>query len=164
MTRKLPKRDPIGVYQRRATALRIVAGRQCACGEARPEALVVKHNPVICASCKRKQKGHSTMDNHHPAGEANDPITIPVPVNDHRAGLNVAQYDWPEETLENPNRSPLLARAASIRGYADTNVYLIEKLLLPVADCCELLDAFLTEKFGHKWWQNTELKRFVPKE
>lgn len=103
------------------------------------------------------------MDNHHPAGEANDPTTIPVPVNDHRAELNVAQYDWPAETLKNPDRSPLLARAASIRGYADTNVYLIEKHLLPGAECCELLDAFLTEKFGSKWWKKTELKRFVPK-
>jgi hypothetical protein len=163
MSRKLSKRDPIGMYQRSATAARSVGQKQCACGEARPEALIPGSNPTICADCKRKQKGHSTKDNHHPAAEANDPTTIPVPVNDHRAELSVAQYDWPAATLGNPDRSPLLARAACIRGYADTNVYLIEKLLLPGADCYELLNALLTEKFGPKWWEKTELQRFVPK-
>jgi hypothetical protein len=69
------------------------------------------------------------FDNHHPAGDANNPTTTPIPVNDHRAVLNVAQYDWPQQTLENPDSSPLLARAACIRGYLDTNEYLMDKLL-----------------------------------
>ena len=164
MIKKLPKRDPIGMYQRRATAARSIGQKQCACGEERPEALIPGSNPPICAACKRKQDGHSTNDNHHPAGAANDLTTIPVPVNDHRAELSVAQYDWPAETLENPDRSPLLARAASIRGYTDTNVYLMEKLLLQGAECFEFLDALLTKKFGPKWWKHTELKRFVPQD
>ena len=105
----------------------------------------------------------TTDDEHHPAGAANNPMTMPVPVNDHRAELSVAQADWPKQTLENPEGSPLLARAACIRGYSDTNVYLMEKLLLPHADFCELLDAFLTEKFGPEWWLNTELERFKPR-
>ena len=41
------------------------------------------------------------IDEHHPAGRANDPTTTPVPVNDHCAELNPAQEDWPKETLEN---------------------------------------------------------------
>ena len=103
------------------------------------------------------------MDNHHPAGDANDATTIAVPVNDHRGELSVAQYDWPKKTLENPDGSPLLARAACIRGFVDTNYYLVEKLLLPGPEFYELLDALLTEKFGTKWWTNTELEKFVPR-
>jgi hypothetical protein len=163
MSRKLPKRDPIGIYERCVTAARRIGDKQCACGEARPDALIPSSNPTICAACKRKQQGHSTMDNHHVAGRANDPTTIPLPVNDHRAELTVSQHDWPRETLENPDRSPLLARAACIRGYADTNAYLMDALLLPGADCYELLDTLLTEKFGLKWWKKTQLKRFIPK-
>jgi hypothetical protein len=31
---------------------------------------------------------------------------MPIAVNDHRAILCVAQYDWPKDTLENPNADP----------------------------------------------------------
>jgi len=166
MSRKLPKRDPIGAYQRRTTAQRWVGQKQCACGEARPEALVrvPNSNSAICAACKRKREGQCIEDNHHPAGKANDPTTIPIPINDHRADLSVAQYDWPRQTLENPEGSPLLACAARIRGYVDTNVYLMEKLLLPNADCYEFLDVLLTEKFGPKYWERMELKRSLRKD
>jgi hypothetical protein len=163
MARKPPRRDPIGAYQRKVTAARRVGvDAQCACGEKRPEALIPRNNPTICAECRRKKHGHKTLDDHHVAGEANSPVTIPLPVNDHRARLSVDQYDWPKKTLENPDGSPLLTRAARIRGYADTVLYLNEKLLLPDADMDELLDAFLTEKFGPQWWHNTELERFKP--
>lgn len=81
------------------------------------------------------------MDNHHPAGKANNAITIPVPVNDHRADLTVAQQNWPGKTLANPNGSEQLAAAAGIRGFADTSLYLIEKLLLPVAEMLEKQEA-----------------------
>jgi len=163
MPNKLPQRDPITAYTREATAARIVGQRQCACGESRPWALIPNSDPTICAECQRKREGKSTEDNHHPAGEANDPATIPTPVNDHRADLSVRQYDWPKETLENREGSPLLARAACIRGYCDTNAYLFEKQLLPHAEFLEVLDDFLTEEFGPAWWNNTELQRFVPR-
>src|SRR5713101_4763503 len=101
MSRRLPKRDPIAAYKREVTAARrIGVGAQCACGEARPEALLEGSNPIICAECDRKRKGMTTTDGHHVAGEANDPTKIPVPVNDHRAELSTAQADWPEQTLE----------------------------------------------------------------
>ncbi len=103
------------------------------------------------------------MDNHHPFGKANSPFTIPVPVNDHRAELNVAQQDWSKETLENPDGSPLLAGAARIRGFVDTVIHLIEKGLLWVAEILEALDGFLVEKLGPKWWAGTPLARFAPK-
>ena len=102
-------------------------------------------------------------DDHHPAGRANSPITIPVPVNDHRAELSPAQYDWPKSTLENPTGSPLLARAACIRGFVDTNFYLVEKLLLPHAEFCELMEGFLTEKYGPDWSLGLELEKLKQK-
>ncbi len=103
------------------------------------------------------------MDNHHVAGRANSPITTPVPVNDHRAVLSSAQHDWAKEMLENSSGSPLLARAACVRGFVDTNTYLVDKLLLPHAEFCELLDSMLAEKLGPEWWLNTNLERFAPK-
>jgi len=163
MPKKLPQRDPSAAYVRKAIAARRVGDRKCACGESRSEALIPGSDPIMCHECWRKQEGKTVMDDHHPAGDANDPTTIPTPVNDHRAELNVAQYDWPKPTLENTDASPLLARAACIRGYLDTNEYLAERLLLPGAEVYELLDELLREKFGEKWWTNTELEKFVPK-
>ena len=164
MPKKLPQRDPIGAYQRKATAARRVGGhRQCACGEARPEALIAGSNPTTCAACERKRRGQTTVDDHHVAGKANSPVTISAPVNDHRARLSVTQYDWPKQTRDNPDGSPLLAAAACIRGFSDTIYYLIEKLILWVPVMLEMLDAFLVKKLGSKWWANTELEQFKPK-
>ncbi len=163
MPQKLPQRDPIAAYTREANAARIVGQRQCACGEARLWALLPNSDPAICAECQRRNEGKSIYDDHHPAGKANDPTTVPTPVNDHRAVLNVAQYDWPKQTRENPLGSPLLAHAARSRGYLDTQAYLADKLLVPDAEFCETLDTFLTERFGPHWWVNTPLERFAPK-
>lgn len=156
--------DPIRQYQRKATAARrIGGGRHCACGESRPEALVAGSKPVVCAACARKEQGQTTQDNHHPAGKANNPATIPVPVNDHRAELSPAQYDWPKKTRENPDGSPLLAAAACIRGYVNTTDYLRETLMLENPEMLERLDAFLVDKLGRKWWVGTELEAFARK-
>lgn len=97
------------------------------------------------------------------AGKANDPTTIPVDVNDHRAELNPAQDDWPPGTLENPEGSPLLAGAARSRGFVDTSVYLQEKLLIHNAEMMECLNAYLLEKLGPEWWKNTPLEHYAPK-
>lgn len=163
MMKKRPLRDPEAAWVRNAAAVRRVgAGAKCACGETRPHAFIQQRNPKICHACKRERDGKTFMDKHHVAGEANSPITIKVPVNDHRAELNTAQYDWPKATLENSTGSPLLARAACVRGFADTNAYLVEKLLLPHAEFCELLDSMLTEKLGPEWWRNTDLGKWAP--
>ena len=163
MPKKLPQRDPLGVYQRKATAARRVGkDKKCACGETRPQALIAGSNPTRCAACERERRGQTTVDDHHVAGKASSPVTIPVPVNDHRANLSAAQYDWPKETRENPDGSPLLAAAASIRGFADTIVYLIEKLLW-IAEMLEMAHPYLVKKLGLKWWLNMELKKFEAK-
>lgn len=159
----LPKRDPFSAYQREDTAARRIGPRkQCECGEARPEALVTGSNPVICAKCQREKRGQTTMDEHHPAGKANNPTTILVPVNDHRAILSPAQYDWPKETRENPDGSPLLAAAGCVRGFADTIIYLVQKLLLWIPEMLEKVDKFLVDTLGRKYWLNTEFGRFAP--
>src|SRR5438067_996937 len=147
MGQNLPLRDSIAAHRRKALARRRMGvGAACACGEQRPEALIPSSNPVICAVCQRKASGRTTTDNHHFAGKANTPCTIPVPVNDHRARLSVAQADWPKETLTNPHDSPLRAAAASIRGFIDTVQYLIEQGLLWIAGMLETLDEYLLRK------------------
>ena len=164
MRKKRTPRDPIATYSRKSKATRRIGqDRRCACGEARPEALIPGSDPAVCAACKRTQHGSNPVDDHHPAGKSNSPVTIPIPVNDHRAELSTAQQEWPRSTLENPQRSPLLAAAACIRGLIDTIFYLLEKLLLWVAEMLELLDKILSRKLGTHWWEKTELKRFEPK-
>jgi len=160
--RKIPKCDPSAVCVREAIARRRIGEKRCGCGEARALAFASRKSK-LCSECKRKRRGHKTTDNHHVAGEANNPITIPIPVNDHRAQLNVDQTDWPKETLENPDGSPLLAAAAAIRGFVDTVVYLLEKLLLRHAEILEKVDAYLVRTLGRKWWLKTELRQLAPK-
>jgi hypothetical protein len=102
------------------------------------------------------------MDNHHVAGKSNSRITIPIPVNDHRAWLTEDQFDWPKKTLENIDRSPLLAGAGRIRGFSDTVIYLVERLLLWTAELLEELNELLVDRWGPKWWLNTPLRIFTP--
>jgi hypothetical protein len=164
MPRKLPIRDPIAAHQRKAVAVRRVGlDAQCACGESRPEALLSGRNPAICAACDRTQRGKTTLDRHHVAGKSNSPVTIPIPANDHRARLSADQHDWPRQTLENPNGSPLLVAAASVRGFADTLFYLIEEFLLWIPEMLEVLDVLLVEKLGTKWWIGTPLEKYARK-
>jgi hypothetical protein len=163
MNKKLPSNDPIAACTRKAIAARRVGvGKQCACGEKRPEALIAGTTPIVCASCKRKREGKTIMDKHHVFGRANDPTTIQVPVNDHRAELSVAQHDWPKNTLQNPDGSPLLRAAACIRGFVDTVLYLIQKGLRWVADMLESLDALLVKEWGSRWWVGTGIEQIRP--
>ena len=102
------------------------------------------------------------MDNHHVAGRVNNPVTIPIHVNDHRAVLSVDQYDWPLLTRKNPNGCPLLAAAGCIRGFINTARYLIEKFLYGVATMLELLSEYLQAQLG-SWWNGTEFEQFAAK-
>ena len=164
MSRKPPKNDPIGAHRRKVIAARRVGvGVRCACGEDRPEALIAGSNPPICAACERSAKGRTTKDDHPPFGRTNNPATVSVPVNDHRAVLSVAQAEWPKSTLRNTEGSPLLAGAACVRGFVDTTLYLIEQGLLWLADMLEKLDQVLIRKLGPRWWVNTEVENFTPK-
>lgn len=157
-------RDPIAAFERESRAARRVGhGSRCKCGEQRPLALIPGSKPTICAACQREKRGYSLQDNHHPAGEANDPTTTPIPVNDHRAILSPEQYEWPQEAWENPSGSPVLAGAACMRGYCETDNYLVASLLIPKAEMLEALEAFLEKRLGPEWWVGTEMERFAPK-
>ncbi len=165
MSKKLPQNAPISTYPRKSSAARRVGNNaQCTyCDETRPEALIANSNPLICAECQRKRQGKAITDHHHVAMRANSPTTIPVPINDHRAILSVAQYEWPRKTRENPDGSPLIAAAGCIRGVMDYIFYLIEKFLYWSAGMLEELDAYLIERLGPQWWLETPLNRFAPK-
>jgi hypothetical protein len=163
--KKPTQRDPIASFERESRAARRVGhGNKChLCDERRPLALVPGSQPTICASCQRCKIGYSKFDEHHPAGEANDSTTLPIPVNGHRAVLSPQQYEWPPETWENPSGSPVLASAACMRGYCETESYLLASLLLPKAEMLEALDKFLLARFGPDWWVGTEMECFAPK-
>jgi hypothetical protein len=164
MNKPFPPRDPGAAHLRKVNAARrIGVGARCACGESRPEALICKGKRIICAACDREKKGKSTVDYHHPFGKANNSTTMPVWVNDHRADLSAAQYDWPKKTRENPDSCPLRAAAGCIRGFVDTIVYLIEKGLLWIADALEWLSRFLLEQMGSEWWLGTPLEQLAPR-
>lgn len=164
MRKKPPTRDPIRAYQRDVIAeRRVPENARCACGESRARALIRGSDPVICARCDRQAKGRATVDAHHVAGEANSPVTTPIPVNDHRARLSVDQYEWPKGTLENVDGSPLLAAAARIRGFDDVLYYLIEELQLRNPELLEELDSLLVAKLGPEWWKGTPLEKYAPK-
>jgi hypothetical protein len=160
----IPTRDPIQAYERKSVAARRVGeGTRCTfCGEARAEALISGSNPMICTECQRRTNGQSVLDDHHVAGRANSPVTVRVPVNDHRADLSVAQYEWPTETLENRDGSPLLKGAACIRGGTDMIFYVIKECLLWIADMLETLDSIMVATQGRNWWRDTELEKFAP--
>lgn len=153
-------RDPIRSASRRSRSQRRIGhGRSCGCGERRPAALIAGSDPLTCAECERQQANRSICDLHHVAGRANHEITIPIPVNDHRAVLSEQQYEWPKRTLRNPNRSPLRAAAACIRGLTDWIRYLLDELIHWIPDFLESLDEFLTQEFGPRWWQALPLDR-----
>ncbi len=163
MANKVTPRDPEAACIRKATAARQAGvGAKCACGETRPEALIRNSTPKMCHECKRKKDGKTTMDNHHPFGGANSPVTLEVPVNDHRSDLSPAQYDWPKQVRENPDGSPLLAAAGRVLGFIDMVVYLIEKGLRFVADLLVAADEYMTSEKGRKWWIGTPLEHLAP--
>lgn len=160
-TRRNP--NPIATDARRAAAIRRAASRRCSvCGESRPEALLLKIEIVICAACARRRSGKASVDFHHVAGEANSPVTIAVPVNDHRAELSPAQYEWPTQTQRNPEQSPLIAAAGMLRGFADLFLYLCDKYILFIAALLETLDTYLRNTLGPKWWLGTALEQWAP--
>lgn len=163
MPAKIPQRDPRSAHRRQSTASRRAANKRCSCGESRPKALIPKSNPTICAKCQRIRQGRTTVDRHHPPGIANDPLRIPVPVNDHRAELSVAQDDWPKDVLENPDGCPLIRAAACVLGFVDTAICLIKSLLLWIAEMLRALSLFLVAKLGPKWWVGTPLEKFAPR-
>jgi hypothetical protein len=120
------------------------------CDEARPAALcLTESGEVVCYECL---KGGEVVEPHHvpPQGHAED-FTLPLRANDHRC-VSDDQYLWPPKTLRNPDASPLLKAAATIRSWVDLLRQLIEDKLAAIPAFLERLDAWLTETHGPTWW------------
>lgn len=122
-----------------------------ACGERRPLVLTGTHPEIRCYRCRKLEKAQSPIEHHHPAGQHNSTVTMPVDANVHRL-LSDAQEDWPVLTLRNPTKSPLLRTAASLRGLADVHQILVANLLAQLPETLESLDALMTAAYGPGWW------------
>jgi hypothetical protein len=156
-------KDPIKEITRETKAQRLVGeSAACACGEKRPEALVARRKPPICYQCSRLADGGNPFEAHHVAGKRNRPVTLAVPANDHRAILSVEQYGWPKATLENPEHSPLLAAAATLRGLSDTIIYLVTIFIEWIVLMLESLDAWLREEHGPHYWRDMPIAQWEP--
>jgi hypothetical protein len=156
--------DPIKATTRRSKVERRLGEAQsCAqCGESRLEALVARSRPRLCQECYSQRRGLKKTEAHHIAGKSNSPVTIEVPANVHRAALSVSQYEWPPQTLANPDGSPLLRAAGALRGVADLLVDLIVGLISLCAVGLELIDDVLHDKLGEKWWLGTAVADWRP--
>jgi hypothetical protein len=121
------------------------------CGETEPAALAATDGEVVCYECTAAASGRPVVEQHHIAGRHNDPTTAPLPGNAHRL-VSDEQRAWPEETLRNPDGSPLLTEAAWDRGSLDV-LRLICDHVSPRAVILEDLDRKLTDLLGPRWWE-----------
>ena len=134
------QRDPIRSHARQTVAARRVGKDvRCKCGETRPEALITGSKPVICAACQRRKKGQTDIDFHHIEGRKNSPLIAPVNVNDHRAILTPAQFDWPKFATRNRNARELIEASQSLWAVINYIEYLLNRLLRPRAEQLERL-------------------------
>jgi len=129
---------------------RLGLGARCElCGEEDIRALQRVGKRVLCAECRLEHRGKPPIQYHHPPGKANDDFTIPVPANDH-CNLSDSQYDWPWETLRNPEKDPLRQMAAWDRGTHDLLLHIAEKRLDWALEL-EKLSKFLVAMYGPDW-------------
>lgn len=152
------ERRPIAIPGeiRREQKLRRLGTRQpqCAeCTEVDPAALTGTAPDIRCYECLGVSGGRGWTEDHHLGGQHNDPATASLPGNDHRF-LNDAQLDWPEETLRNPDGSPLLKIAALLRGFLDVLWLIIERAVGWIPTALESLDATLRQAHGPRWWES----------
>ncbi len=162
----MAEHDPIKSWVRTSRAQRRVGqGAICAAcqEENRPFALITGSMPSLCFACDRLARGRRPSEEHHVFGECNSDAVATVPVNDHRAALSVAQYDWPPRTLRNPANSPILRAAAHVRGACDLIRYVLEQLQLTAEDL-EYVDTLLSEIHGPDWLAKLEAEAHASKE
>ena len=143
-------RDPIGAWLRDTRAQRRVGRAPCACGEARPFALITGRSPPLCYRCERLAHGRKPYEDNHVFGKRNSSLMIRYPVNEHRAVLSVAQYHWPPGALDNPNTSPLLEGVARMHGAYDNIEHMLAENREFAAKLAQL-EAQLTILFGPQW-------------
>jgi hypothetical protein len=122
------------------------------CEETNPFALMGAHPELYCPLHTAEFAGRHWFERHHPAGQANDAEhTVEVPMGDHMV-LSSYQQEWPQETLRNPDGSPLLRAAAATRGWLDILRLILDRTVGWVPRFLERLDAWLNTKLGERWW------------
>jgi hypothetical protein len=122
------------------------------CGETNPFALIGAYPELYCALHVSEFAGQCWFEYHHPSGQANDPEhTVEVPINEHKV-LSGYQAQWPRQTLQNPDGSPLLRAAAATRGWLDVLRLILDRTVGWVPRFLEGLDAWLRTSLGERWW------------
>ena len=125
------------------------------CGERNPFTLVGHHPNISCYEHYSLRVGRTPYEAHHIAGQANSDVTADVPGNDHRI-LSELQRFWPEDTLRNPDHSPLLVAAAAIRGWLDVPRVIIDRSIGWIPGLLEWLNNILVDVIGTDWWVRFE--------
>jgi len=121
------------------------------CEESNPFVLTGRHPDLLCYEHKLLSCARSPYEGHHVAGRHNSDVMADIPGNEHRI-LSEYQAAWPEDTLRNPNQSPLLAAAAAIRGWLDVLRIIIERSIAWIPEFLEWLHRELVERYGNDWW------------
>lgn len=126
---------------------------RCACGETDPFALTGQYPNIHCYECANKAAGRNPIEKHHVIGRHNDPDLIAtMPGNAHRILSEMQNVTWPQETLRNPDGSPLLKASAAIRSFLDHLRVLIEYVLGWVPPFLEGLHEWLVATYGDQYW------------
>ena len=121
------------------------------CGETNPFVLQGYHPDISCYEHYLLSAGKPPYEAHHVAGQHNSDVTADVPGNDHRV-LSEMQRSWPDDTLRNPDHSPLRVVAAAIRGWLDV-MRVIERSVGWIPEFLEWLDLTLVDLYGSDWWE-----------
>jgi hypothetical protein len=143
--------------QRLEERLRQLGTREPACSvagcpERNPFALTGVHPGIVCYEHRAERAGRPWLERHHPPGQHNDSSDVAdAPGNDHRV-LNGRQSLWPQETLRNPDGSPLLRAAAALRGWLDVLWLIMTRTVGWIPEYLERLDAWLRDRLGERWW------------
>ena len=122
------------------------------CGETNPFTLTGRDPDISCYEHDLLRVGKKPYEAHHVAGKHNADVTVDVPGNDHRI-LSELQRFWPDDTLRNPEHSPLLVAAAFIRGWLNV-MQVIERSVGWIPEFLEWLNRILVDQYGADWWEN----------
>ena len=121
------------------------------CDERDPFSLTGSEPDIICYEHQAEEAGRSWLEEQHSQGQHNGSEKDPVPGNDHRAWDAMKPF-WPQDTLRNPNKSPLLRASATLRGFLDLLWLLVFRILGWIPSFLEELDAWLVAQYGAAWW------------
>lgn len=147
--------DDLDLVTRLEARFTLLGSRQPACercGETNAFTLQCHQSGIVCATCAAVGSGKRPTEAHHVAGRHNSDVTADIPASDHRV-LSRLQDHWPWDTLVNPDSSPLLAAAASLRGWSDVMEVIIHRVLPGIAPALEELDRRLVHEWGEQWWR-----------